>query len=78
MLFTSPFTEKKVSPEVSFGGMLFGNAGLVDFTSWQGNPDENFADPIRTALYDSGPCPLVVSSELWARSSFARRLPAER
>jgi hypothetical protein len=46
MLFTSTFTEKKVSPEVSFGGMLFGNAGLVDFTSWQGTPNETFADPI--------------------------------
>ena len=67
MLFTCPFTQKKVSPEVSFGGMLFGNAGLVDFMSWQGTPHETFADPIQDALYDSGPCPLVVSGELWAK-----------
>jgi hypothetical protein len=67
MLFTSPFTEKKVSPEVSFGGMLFGNAGLVDFTRWQWTPNETFADPVQDAPYESGPCPLVVSGELWAQ-----------
>ena len=59
-------TEKKVSPAVSFGGMLFGNAGLVDFTSWQSAPNGTFADPVQDALYDSGPRPLVVSGELWA------------
>jgi hypothetical protein len=59
-------TEKKVSPEVSFGGMLFGNAGLVDFTSGQSAPNETFADPVQDVLYDSGPRPLVVSGELWA------------
>jgi hypothetical protein len=59
-------TEKKVSPEVSFGGMLFGNAGLVDFTSRQSAPNGTFADPVQDVLYDSGPRPLVVSGELWA------------
>jgi len=51
---------------VSFDGMLFGNAGLVDFTSWQNAPNGTFADPVQDALYDSGPRNLVVSGELWA------------
>ena len=46
--------------------MLFGKAGLVDFTSWQSTPNRTFADPVQDALYDSGPRPLVVSGELWA------------
>jgi hypothetical protein len=63
MLFTWNFTEKKVSLEVSFGGMLFGNAGLVDFTSWQSATNGTFADPVQDALYDSGPRALVLSGE---------------
>ena len=49
--------------------MLFGNPGLVDFTSWQSTPNGTFADPVQDALYDSGPRPLVVPGELWAEVS---------
>ena len=46
--------------------MLFGNAGLVDFTSWQSPPNGIFAEPLHDALDDSGPRSLMVSGELWA------------
>lgn len=44
--------------------MLFGNVGLVDFTSRQSTPDGTFAGQVQETLYDSGLRPLMVSGEL--------------